>query len=387
MKLFTALFLLVFQYSHTYSQNIVNSILNRVSQTLNSYRNIQYDITRELNYPSENYHNISKWMAYFDFQSTDTITGFKFQIEDSSSKQVFNGSEKIDLDKKTKTIKIKEHPDKRSFIYLSPFYNSIITLKNVLPLLLTDTTVTKTIADTTINNKIYHLITINTGKRRIQYLGKGFDAMTTKSNFIYKIVIRKDNHLPIEVLQMNDINKDYIKTGFTNIEINSKGPSELSWYSSTYTNDYKPAKPRPKLISKGAIAPVWKLDEYNNDRSLSLDELKGKVILLDFWLKNCGPCIQSVPHLNELQEKYKDREFKIVSINAADSKEDIHWFCARYNTKYTVLINGKEITEKYGVTGFPTFIIIDKEGKVIYVNEGYDKSAQSAIEDVIEKAL
>jgi thiol-disulfide isomerase/thioredoxin len=164
-------------------------------------------------------------------------------------------------------------------------------------------------------------------------------------------------------------------------------PSELSWYSSTYTNDYKPAKARPRLISKGAMAPGWKLDVYNDDRPLSLEDLKGKVILLDFWIKNCGPCIKSVPHLNELQEKYKDRGVKIISINAADSKEDIRWFCTRYNTKYSVLMNGKEVTEKYGVSGFPTFVIIDKEGKVIYVNEGYDKSAQSAIEDVIEKAL
>jgi len=234
MKFIFPLCLIFLQTDPAYSQNAVDSILGRVSQNLNSLKAIKYNNTRELNYSSENYHNTSKWTVYYDFQTTDTLVGFKYQIDDSTSKHVFNGTEKFDLDKKSKTIQVNANPDKNSISSLSALYNSILTLKNVLPLIIRDKNAIKAIMDTTINNILYSLVTINIGKRRIQNLGNGFDAMTTKSNFIYKIVIEKNSYLPLEVLQKNDANNDFIKTSFSNIEIGTNAPSEISWYYSTY---------------------------------------------------------------------------------------------------------------------------------------------------------
>ncbi len=101
----------------------------------------------------------------------------------------------------------------------------------------------------------------------------------------------------------------------------------------------------------------------------------------------CFLVVHSVPHLNELQDKFKDKSFKIISINSYDSKEDVSWFCNKHNINFSVLLNGKEVAEKYGVSGFPTFFVIDKEGKVIYSTAGHDKSIQSEVEHIIEKAL
>lgn len=109
--------------------------------------------------------------------------------------------------------------------------------------------------------------------------------------------------------------------------------------------------------------------------------------MLDFWIKNCGPCIQSVPHLNELQKKFKDKNFKLISINSYDSKEDISRFCNKHKIDYMVLVNGKRVAKEYGVSGFPTFFIIDKSGKIIYSHIGHDASKQLEIEQVINNAL
>lgn len=389
MKYIIILSLLFLKNDLIYSQNAVDSILNKAYQNLNSFRNLKYHNTRELNYSSENYHYISTWVSYYDFQRADTIIGFKYQIEDSTSKQVFNGTEKFDLNKKKRTIQVNNNPNKGALNNHSALYNSLITLRNVLPLIINDKSATKTIADTAINNISHTLITINIGKRRIQNLGKGFDAMATKSNFIYKIILKKDSNLPFEVLQINDLNNDFIKTSFTNIETNTSTPSELSWYYSTYANDYKPVqgKATPQLAQNGSLASEWKLKIYNEDKTLSLNDLRGKVILLDFWIKNCGACIQSVQHLNKLEDKFKDKTFKIISINSYDPIEDVSWFCKKHNIKFPVLLNGKEVAEKYGVNGFPAFFIIDKEGKIIYSNAGYNKSIESEVELIIEKAL
>lgn len=365
---------------------VADSILQKMSTKLNSFKNIRYDLKRELDYASENYHNEMNWTVYFDFQSADTIIGFKYQIEDETAKQVFNGTEEFETDKKGKTIKIDDQPDQKLFSSISAFYNSIITLKNGLPLIIADETIAKTVSDTAINNTSYYLITLSLNKRRIKNIGKGFDAMTAKSNLIYKIIIDKKDYLPLEVLQVNDRNNDFIRTRFTNITANIPLPSELSWYYSTYTNEYKPAvqKEAPQLISVGHSAPEWILPLYNKEENIKLSNFKGKVVLLDFWIKNCGPCIKSIPDLNALQEKFKNKKFEILGINSYDTKEDIGWFCNKHKPNYKVLMQGKAIAEKYGVSGFPTVILIDKEGKVLFSGVDFEKSE---IEKLIEKAL
>lgn len=288
-----------------------------------------------------------------------------------------------------KTIDISDHPLKTSFDHLSFFYNSIISLRNVLPLLINDSTSRKSIADTVINNTNYSLVTVNIGKRRIQNLGNAFDAMQTKDAFIYKIAVRKDNYLPYQVVQMYDLSRDFIKTTFASIESNPAAPGELSWYYSTYTNDYKKPvdKAAPRLLSVGSLAPQWKLEAFDSNKTVALSDFKGQVILIDFWIKNCGPCIASMPHLNELQNKFRNKNFKIISINSYDSKADVSWLTNKFKTNYTVLLNGKQSAEKYGVEGFPTFFIVDRTGKIIYVNTGYNEAIHSEVEKIIQAAL
>jgi len=372
--------------TNTFNDNTADSVLQRMSDKLNSLNNISYELKRELNYSSENYHNETKWTVYYDLQSEDKIIGFKYQIDDETGKQVFNGTEEFQLDRKLKTIIIIDQPDQQTFSNTSALYNSIITLKNVLPLIIGDKTVAKSVGDTIINNTSYNLITLNLNKRRIKNLGKGFDAMTTKSNFIYKIIIDKKNDLPFEVLQVNDLNNDFIKTNFTNINTDNSSPSEFSWYYSTYTDEYKPAvqKELPQLISVGAVAPEWTLPVYNKAENISLGNLKGKVVLLDFWIKNCGPCIKSIPDLNALRDRFKDKKFEIIGINSYDAKEDVSWFCNKHQPNYKIVLQGKAVAEKYSVNSFPTVVLINKEGKVVFSGEGLNKSE---MEKMIEKAL
>ena len=181
------------------------------------------------------------------------------------------------------------------------------------------------------------------------------------------------------------MNDDFIKTSFTNINITPDQRTENSWYYSTYTDEYKLAKQKEisQLISVGSIAPDWTLSFYNKNENVSLSRFKGKVILLDFWFKNCSPCIESVPHLNAINTKFKNKKLEVLGINTWDLKKDIAWFCNKHKVAYNILMNGKDLAERYGIDAFPTMILIDKEGKVLY-SGGFD---QSRIEKLIEKAL
>ena len=391
MKLWLAFFLLLVTSSVGYSQDVItqqqnaNSVLQKTSAKLNILTTFSYNIKRELNYASENYHNISEWSCYFNFGLTNTMVGFQYQVNDSTSSHFFNGTEKFEFKKTTKTIQINNNPQKRDFTSLSYLYNSIVTFRNVLPLIISDQNSTKTVKDTTINKNPFEVVTIKIGKRRIQNLGEGFDTMQTKYNFIYKITIDKATNMPIEVLQKNDLNDDFIKTNFTNINLAPNQPTENSWYYPTYMAEYEPSKQKEisKLISVGSVAPDWTLSLYNKNENISLSELRGKVILLDFWFKNCSPCIESVPHLNAINTKFRNKKFEVLGINTWDLKKDIAWFCNKHKVAYNILMNGKDLAESYGIDAFPTMILINKEGKVLY-SGGFD---QSKIEKLIEKAL
>ena len=380
------IYLLIFCYLFTAVQSQTteknaNKVLQNLSNKLNSFQTIRYDLKRELSYTSENYHKASEWHEYLEFQNNDTLN-FKYQIEDETGKQIFNGTEKFDLDLKTKSIQINDHPNQESFQSLSAFYNSILTLRNILPEIINDTSAIKTLSDTTFNNKPCYVINLSISKRRIKNLGNGFDIVNF--NPVYKIIIDKESYFPFEIVQPTN-QTDFIKTSFLNINANPEPPSEYSWFYSTYTNTFKSAikKDMPQLIPVGSIAPDWTLSLYNANENISLSKLKGNVVLLDFWFKNCGGCIESVPHLNTLQNKFINQKFEVLGINIYDTQKEISLFCNRHKTNYKVLMNGKEVAEKYGAFEYPTVILIDKNGIVIYSGN----FIESRIEDLITAAL
>lgn len=380
----------------TYAQDALgeqqdpNSILKKVHKKLNSLKTFQYDITRELNYPSNDYLVILKWTGYYDFSLQQKPIPFRYQIEGSSHKWVYSGTEHLELNKSAKTIEIKEHPRKGYFEYLSFFYNSIITLRNVLPLIIEDKSATKTVTDTSINNQTYKLLKINLGKRGFSNLGSKLKVFKTTRNFIYHLLINPANYLPVEFLRKNDANNDFIKTSFSNFNFNPTPPSADSWHSSNYAGKFKPAKKRamPKPLSIGSLAPNWKLKKLKGNKELTLNDFKGKVVLIDFWEKNCGYCIESVPYLIKLKKQLKHKNFELLAINAQDSKEKVARYVKRHQINYPVLLNGKGVAKKYyGAVGYPRFFIIDKSGKIVSTHRGFTKASLLEMEKIIKKTL
>lgn len=127
------------------------------------------------------------------------------------------------------------------------------------------------------------------------------------------------------------------------------------------------------LIAKyeGKPAPDFKLSDRDG-KEVSLSDLKGKVVVVDFWASWCGPCRRVMPIIQEIHEKLADKNVVVLAVNTWDTKDD----CDKYlkeNSNYTfrVLMDPSErnsaesvATKLYGVRGIPTTIIIDKKGIV-----------------------
>jgi len=123
------------------------------------------------------------------------------------------------------------------------------------------------------------------------------------------------------------------------------------------------------LSKKIELAPDISLKSYD-DSLFVLSELKGKVVLINFWATWCGPCRMEIPDFNELYEKYNDNGFEILGISLSDTKKQLIDFAKVYEVKYPLLYGSfKEIdsvTRSYGgIPAVPWSFLIGVEGDII----------------------
>ena len=346
-----------------HAQNVID-ILEKSKWALDQKEAINYNYRLEINYASENYNYTLEGNTYLDFRTKDNPLGLAFQFENAQSHIVYNGSESFELNLLDKTSVLKRHPQKSELGRFTFLNMSLLTWKNVLPLIITSTDIQKTFVDSP--NPICYAIRIGMGQRDIDKLGN-VNALTAKRNISYTVLLDKKSYLPVEIIQENDVLKgDYVRTQFSNNDL-AKAPAERSWYYSSYPG-YKIKDPKVQVsLVTGEIAPKWQLPLVLGSGSIRLDSLQGNYVLLEFWIKNCGYCIEAVPLLNEIQQRYVHKGLKVVAINVADREADIQSFLRRNKPVYpSVWDSDGKIGERYGVSGYPQAFLLDKEGRLLF---------------------
>lgn len=122
---------------------------------------------------------------------------------------------------------------------------------------------------------------------------------------------------------------------------------------------------------------------------ITLEDLRGKVVLLDFWGTWCPPCVASVPSLRSLYKKYsKEAPFTIIGISS-DSEED-KWraFTAEHQMVWPQYLDRtRNIHKAFSVRAFPTYIVIDHEGIVRFRVTGMSFEREAALSDAIKKQI
>jgi cytochrome c biogenesis protein CcmG/thiol:disulfide interchange protein DsbE len=157
--------------------------------------------------------------------------------------------------------------------------------------------------------------------------------------------------------------------------------------SSSTTADTTPAKgglvgkPAPDF-SVGAVA--------NGKGRVALSELRGKVVLVDFWGTYCEPCKKSFPKLQDLNTKYAASGLRIVGISEdeGDDKGSIPTFASTYGAKFPLGWDGdKSIAKSYKPETMPSSFIIDKHGVIRYAHVGYHDGEEMQVEKEIKELL
>ena len=133
-------------------------------------------------------------------------------------------------------------------------------------------------------------------------------------------------------------------------------------------------KKKDDLINSGPLSefkdkefPKFDLNTLA-DKNFNSEKLIGKPTMINFWFTRCAPCIDEMPVLNKIKEKYKD-DFNFIAITY-EKKEDVEKFLEKHPFDFEHLINAKGFTDQLGFQSYPMNLFLDKNGVLKYVKGG-----------------
>ena len=129
--------------------------------------------------------------------------------------------------------------------------------------------------------------------------------------------------------------------------------------------------------ASSAIAPSFSLPSRSGD-SVSLEQLKGQVVMLNFWASWCGPCRQEMPLLDQMHKRYSSLGFTLLGVNVEANTNDAERWLAETPVSFPVLFDKEsKVSKLYDVNAMPSTVFIDRKGNVRYLHRGYKPGDES----------
>ena len=160
----------------------------------------------------------------------------------------------------------------------------------------------------------------------------------------------------------------------------------------------RPANLLPALLlatslAAGATAPA---PEPAPDFSLPsrdggdvrLSDLRGQVVMINFWATWCGPCRQEMPLLEQIQAKYEPLGFTLLGVNVEPDSAPATAWLEKVPVSFPILFDTQNaVAERFGVQGMPSSVFVDREGRVRHVHRGYKPGDEAQYADMIRSLV
>ena len=147
-----------------------------------------------------------------------------------------------------------------------------------------------------------------------------------------------------------------------------------------------PAGSKTTRTAVATPAPNFKLPTQSG--TVSLEELRGKVVLVDFWASWCGPCRRSFPWMSDVAEHNDANGFVVVAINLDKSRESADAFLRELSPSFIVAFDpAGKTAEAYNVATMPSSYLVGRDGRVVYSHAGFDARDTETLEKKIKETI
>ncbi|HEY2895370.1 MAG TPA: TlpA disulfide reductase family protein [Pirellulales bacterium] len=163
---------------------------------------------------------------------------------------------------------------------------------------------------------------------------------------------------------------DGLKAETTNVLVREQLDQDLESHEGTAKYYRETADRFAKVLGK--TSEEWEALALDGTTH-SISEFRGKVVVLDFWYRGCGWCIRAMPQMKQVAAHYQDRPVAILGMNTDRDEENAKFVVDKLKLNY-LNIKAEGLPEKYGVRGFPTLVLIDRDGVVRDVHIGWSSN-------------
>ena len=202
------------------------------------------------------------------------------------------------------------------------------------------------------------------------------------------ITIDRKSMLPVAVRQHQESYGKVQDLYFKITELKVNPPRPYNFTSLPFLKAYTYVSPEPVKTHRqplqGKNAPQFSLESFDG-KLISANDWKGKVVLLDFWEIWCGPCIESMPEVIALYNKYYDKGLAVYGItNDLKQLPSARAFAEKKKINFPLLIGNEQVKKEYQLEAVPLYVLIDKKGIIRLIRPGYSAELEEMVLDILK---
>jgi thiol-disulfide isomerase/thioredoxin len=136
--------------------------------------------------------------------------------------------------------------------------------------------------------------------------------------------------------------------------------------------------------------PDYEVKDIDQNR-ISLTDLQGeRITVLDFWATWCKPCVTAIPKINSIYEEFSPKGVGFIGVNVDGPRNlsKVKPFATSVNIKYPVVLDpNQDLVDRFNITVFPSLLVLDENGKEVFIHEGFNAGDENLIKEELLKLL
>lgn len=238
----------------------------------------------------------------------------------------------------------------------------------------------------------YFMSDIKLKQKRYSEALQSIKACQTVAGNPYHMAFQMEGNIWFELKNYNMAEKAYLeafKMGLPEARKNIQNCYEMTHNSLDGFELYLSSKLKSETDNEkddSKKAPTFNIANINNV-NYSLENLNGKVIVMNFWFTGCGPCKQEIPALNELVKKYQKDDVVFLALALDDDLKILNSYLKKNPFSYVIIPKASQVAKDYKVTLYPTQIVIDKNGNIVSTLVGGNEKVGETLSAIIDNLL